>query len=134
MVITGYCCLTIYGETLDFEDIKRNLDFEPTDVYHRGESHDRGTYPEDSWGYEVALDSKRDVDEIIYEFISFVLNYKDYICYLRTKNNVRLWCDIYADNAQSKIFFSPKTIDIISKLGIGIDIEMYLHESGTEEE
>ena len=133
MKITGYCCLTVYDEALDFEDIKKNLDFEPTDITYKGESNKIGTSPGDVWAYDVAFEEEDDIDEEINKFVSFIMKYKYYICHLSKTNNVRLWCDIYAYNAQSKIFFSPKTIDTISKLGIGFDIEIYLHEEDIEE-
>lgn len=131
MNVSGYCCLRICGDRLDFAEINSNVRLQPTHVNRKGESNNckygYNKYVEDGWFYELEFTDIQNVNDVIHDFTNDLISYKEYLQEICKKNYVRLWCDIYSDYAQVSISFSSETLKRVSELGIGFDIQVYSH-------
>lgn len=131
MGVSGFICLRIMADELDFKGLETNIDLHPTDVYRKGENtnskYGNETYEQDGWFYECEFDDSNRMDTVLNEFSSELEKYKDYLQDLYKKAYVRLWCDIYSDNAQMGFEISPGTLSTICSLGIGFYISFYSH-------
>lgn len=131
MGVSGFICLRIMADELDFQELEANIDLNPTDVYRKGENtnsrYGNKTYEQDGWFFELEFKDSDSFDAVLNEFSTKLIAYKDYLQDLYRKAYVRLWCDIYSDNAQMGFEISPGTLSTICRLGIGFDISFYSH-------
>lgn len=131
MGVSGFICLIIMADELDFKELETNIDLHPTNIHRKGENTNsrfgNETYDQDGWFFEVEFKDSHSIDTVLNEFSSRLVRYKDYLQDLYRKAYVRLWCDIYSDNAQMGFEISPEALAIISSLGIGFDISFFSH-------
>lgn len=131
MGLSGYLCLRINGNKLNFDDINSGMKLQPTQVYHKGDiissKYGNKVHTEEGWFYEVGFDGSQNLNDVVNEFVSTLSNCKSYLKVIYNDYYVRLWCDIYSDFAQLSMIFTPDTIQKIADLGIGFDIQLYSH-------
>lgn len=131
MGVSGFICLRIMADELDFQELESNIDLHPINIHRNGENTNsrfgNETYEQDGWFFELEFKDTDSFDDVLNEFSTKLVGYKDYLQDLYKKAYVRLWCDIYSDNAQMGFEISPGTLSAICSLGIGFDISFYSH-------
>lgn len=131
MGVSGFIWLRIIADELDFQELGVKIDLHPTNTFRKGENTNsrfgNETFEQDGWFFELEFKDADSFDAVLNEFSTKLVGYKDYLQDLYKKAYVRLWCDLYSDNAQMGFEISPETLSIICSLGIGFDISFFAH-------
>ena len=143
--ISGYIFLRISGENLDFNEISKMLNILPKISYKKGDKRilsnfEEVVYTEDCWLIEYRIPKKTEILKAIQKFLGRFNNKRDYLRNISKKYMITLWISVYPDDIQINFNIPHNTIQIISEMGIDIDIsitylqDFYLEKNQTKEQ
>lgn len=128
--MTGFVTFEISGDKLDFDDIRNNINIQPTSIYKKGDTsntYDFVVQSTDRWIYEVELGESQNLNDVLISFVTTLSNERNYFEEMCRVNSTRLWCDIYSDFAQFGFLLNYETMSKLSQLGLNIEFHFYSH-------
>ena len=116
----------ISGQNIDLERISKTLNIVPDYSYKKGDTNydifkQAITYIEDCWIAGIKIENENETEEKISEFVSLFYENKSFVQQLSKMHCITLWITLHPD-IQFNLHFSKKVLDMISELGIDMDI------------
>ncbi|WP_249899683.1 DUF4279 domain-containing protein [Paenibacillus sp. PK3_47] len=132
--MNGNFTLSIYDDTLDFAEISRLLHTSPSSVTRKGEvlaKRTNLTAPSDSWHLQTSFGEddesheSHDPEASLLLLLHKLRTCSEQIEYLQRKyKTVRLNAYLRSDFAQMGLDLSVETVQMISRLGLGLGIHI----------
>jgi hypothetical protein len=124
--------LDVHGRALDFELIARGLHAAPTDTQKRGDSAPSGAkLQNDRWSIASPLEPSSELEEHL-QWLAKALQPR--IAFLRSLvrapgiDRINMFCAITIDGEFYQLKLSPKSLDFLSGLEIGMDLSLVFLE------
>jgi uncharacterized protein DUF4279 len=124
--------LDVHGGALDFELIARGLHATPTDTQRKGDSAPSGAkLQNDRWSITSPLEPSSEVEKHL-QWLAKALQPR--IAFLRSLvrapgiDRINIFCAITIDGEFYQLKLSPKSLDFLSGLEIGIDLSLVFLE------
>ncbi|MBW8381079.1 MAG: DUF4279 domain-containing protein [Youngiibacter sp.] len=131
MSYSGYICLKISGDDIDFQSIEDSLGVHATEFQKAGEEtvskYGTHTYKSDSWLYEIEYDEIVSISKSIHDFMTRFKDSGESIKKIHNANDIILWRDLYSDYFQIGFSIEPTLMKWLAGLGVQLDIQIYLH-------
>ena len=121
------CSLIIRGTELDFENISREIQVQPSRIGRKGESIGKGNrvFPNDSWSYEVKSDGDLLADETLNRFLLTLASAKAFLQSLQPASDVCIRFFVQSDYAQIGFDIQPSTIVKLAELGLRLEVSIF---------
>lgn len=135
MSTKGSFSLSITSENLNFQEIKEVLNIESSSTTKKGTIISKTTKQEapfDIWRYEVKFNNDIELYNALGKLLVDLDAVNKQILMYTQRYEVKLSCYLRSEYGQMGLEISPKFIDSIAKLGVGLDIHI-LSFGGVEE-
>lgn len=111
---------------LDFEEINKNIDANPTQIIHKGQKIVADKFaPYDIWSYEIKGTKDVTVTDSIHALLDQIVPYSGYIKKISTQyRDVVINCYIRSDMGQIGFEIPCEIIEKLHKVGIGINFHI----------
>lgn len=126
-IVSGNCSLIIRGhDTLDFDDIFKQLPIKPSTIVRKGEIKYKtaGKFKSDVWIYEIKKKKNEELSETLDTLISDLKKYISSIKNLSKYYEMCIRCYIQSDLAQIGFEFSPEAIKGLSELSLKLEFSI----------
>ena len=129
------CSLIIRGMELDFENISREIQVQPTRMGRKGEPSGKGNriFPNDFWSYEIEADGNSMADEIFNQLLLMLAPMKAFLQSLQAVSEVCIRLFVQSDYAQIGFDIQPVTIVKLAELGLRLEVSI-LSWGGVDDE
>lgn len=118
--------LIICGQGLCIEDISKNIGFEPTRCFHKGDllNHlPEIIAQEDAWYHTIQLSMPEERDPALVGMLGTIYEAKDFLSNLIASGmRVTLRLSVNSDNAFMGYRLMPGTIEALNNIGLPLDV------------
>lgn len=126
MVDSGRCSVIIRGNSLDFDDIAKNIAIKPSQIIRRGEksSKFRTLNLYDIWIYDVVYENN-EINKTLENLLIHFEPYDEYLVGLSHDVDVSLRCYIQSDYAEIGWSFYPELLRKLAEMKIKLEFSIF---------
>ena len=123
---SGHCSFIISGETLNFEDITKNLRIKPSEILRKGEIINDiiGENLLDVFICEELIHENTTLNKTLLRLVEKLIPHKNYIKKLSETTEIVARCYIQSDYAQVYFYFTPGVLASLVDLNIKLEISI----------